>query len=146
MSGPAKSKQVISDRAYDKQAARHAAKANRDRWSIDVNFTLWIVSSRVNNGSAQRYDNVIALRYDHADGHRAVTEITLSIGQPTNKNVKLLLRKMVVSGEGFAGLDPHAALVQFADRSLPYPTTANDVDDMQGMYRCQQISCRGLWL
>ena len=146
MSGPAKSKRVNSDMAYDNKAARHAAKANRERWSIDVDLNLWLVSPRVNNGSAQRWDNVIALRYDHADGHRAVTEITLSIGPPTNRNVKLTLRKMVVSGEAFAGLDPHAALVQFADRSPPYPTTADDVERMQGMYRCQQISCRGLWL
>ena len=146
MPGPVKSKKVISDMSWKDGAARVADKASPLRWSIDVNFHLWIVSSRINNGVPQQYQNVLAVRYDHAAGHREVTEITLSIGHPTNKNVKLLLKRMVLSGEDLPGLEPHAALVQFADRSPPYPTTADDVNDMQGMYRCQQISCRGLWL
>ena len=146
MPGPVKSKKVISDMSWKDGAARVADKASPLRWSIDVNFHLWIVSSRQNNGIPQQYENVTALRNEPTDGHRQVSEIALSIGPPTNRRVKVQLRKMVLAGDDMTGLEPHAALVQFADRTPPWPTTAEEVDEMQGIYRCQQFSCRGLWL
>ena len=111
-----------------------------------MDMKLWICKGGAQAGAEEKHAYVQSLEYEIKNVRRQVSEVTLRLGAPTEARVKVLLHKMDVTGEHMTGLEPHAALVQFADQSPPYPWSVAQVERMKGIYTCHQFTCGGLWI